>query len=171
MKCCTGTHQAAVGCLVAPAATACRLLIWKMSRSPSDRWSRGPVLTNILILITFREWASLEGDYQEWPVGSWVQFRCISTIFYICMVYEKKFCKEQQIKTNIFLPIKTNIFLPESETGQLVVRFRYLVGVCWTIKAPLHSSYAFCKFALVGWNYFCYSYFLTNTLFQDKYGY
>ena len=124
--CCTGTQQAAVGCLVAQAATACRLLTWKTSRSPSDRWTSRPGSISIFISLTCREWVSWEGDYQEWPVGSWVQFRCIFIILSarndVPVIIWDKIVKEQQTKSAIFLS--------ESQTGQLVVRFRYLVGVC-----------------------------------------
>ena len=127
MKYCTGTHQAAGGCLAVPAATVCRPLTWKTSRSPSDRWSRRPVSTSIIISLTCRGWVNWEGDYQEWPVGSWVQFRCIFMISsarnYIHVIIWDKIFKERQTET------KSAIFLSESQTGQLVVRFRYLVGV------------------------------------------
>ena len=87
---------------------------------------RTSLVNNSDLYITCREWASLEGDYQEWPVGSWVQFRCIFIILSawndVPVNIWDMIVKEQQTKSAIFLS--------ESQTGQLVVRFRYLVDVC-----------------------------------------
>ena len=62
---------------------------------------------SIFISLTCREWVSWEGDYQEWPVGSWVQFRCIYFILSarhnVHVIIWDKIFKDQQTKSTMFL--------------------------------------------------------------------